>query len=117
MASPTTQGSGDAVATIILRWAVAILTSGLLSIFLLRRAVRAEASLDAEKRARALLEAELAAARDELAARGCERRLLALAKRDGAAPAEEPQRRSSGLIAGGRVVTLRLKLRASRRPR
>ncbi len=99
----------------ILRWAVAILTSGLLSILLLRRAVRAEAKLDAEKAARLLVEAELAAARDELAARAGERRLLGLAKR-GDAPAEEPPRRpsSAGLIAGGRVTVLRLKLRARR---
>jgi hypothetical protein len=117
MSSTTQHGGGDDVAAMILRWAVALLTSGFVSAVLLRRAMKAEAALTAEKNARLLAEAGLTAARDELAARAGERRLLGLAKRD-SVPGDDEQRPSStGIITGGKVVALRIRVQERRRRR
>ncbi len=115
MSSTTQQGGGDDVASMILRWAIAILTSGLLSAILLRRAMKAEAALNIEKSARLLAEAGLTAARDELAARAGERRLLGLAKRDSLTEDDDQRPSPTGIITSGKVVTLRLRLRERRR--
>jgi hypothetical protein len=115
----TQAAEGDLVLGLLLKWAVGILTSGMVSAVLWRRALRAEAALALERLHRRTAEADLVAARDELSARADERRMLGQAKLGEPSASDDGQRLSpSGLLTGsGKVVALRLRLRERRRAR